>query len=437
VTEQLYGPNDVRTLNTREKHARILYRLGEFDSALSELTAVRAAMQAGDIHGTSLAAVLEDMAFVRNAQGAKDDELIALNEAALKEREADAESTTENLATGYNNLALAYYRADQLDRTLALFNKAHDLFAKAKGESYATATSLANIGGVQVRMGRWREGLSTQIEAREMFKRIGITEHQMLAQVLMGICDTEGQLESSEQAQAACDAAVSMNGRLLGESHPRFARALMLRASTEINALNFDAATRDLDRARAIYVGMQGNAAPALRAVDVATANMDRMRGDYAQLRRHLGASIAATKNPGASSALLLAWFALACERVPGEGCGNDDLARVRQALVDPKFAHNPDRLEVQNALAQIDLAHDDPNKAIEEIQQGLAATVTELGDRHSWVGEAHLLLGDARKALGDTAAANREYVAASAALSALPSGHPLRKQIENRLAQH
>jgi len=437
VTERLYGPNDVRTLDTREKHGRILYRLGEYAAAAGELTAVRSVMQVNNIHGTSMAALLEDLSFVRSAQGAQDDELIALNQEALTERLADRESTPENLATGYNNLALAYVHANQLERALDLFQKAHDLFAQAKGESYVTATSLANVGGVLFRLGRWHEGLSSQQASREMFRRIGIDSHQMLSQVLMGICETETQLELIEQARAVCDEAVTMIAHVQGESHPRFVRALALRASAEISAAQFDPATLDLDRARTIVTGIKGDPAAAFRALDMVTAKMDWLHGDYAQLHNHLRPSIMVARNAGGAPVpILFARFALACERAPGDGCGGDDVERANQVLADPKFARHPDRLPAQTALAQIDLLHGDANKAIARIEQGLAIATPELGDKHSWVGEAHLVLGDARKALGATAAADREYAAAATILGALPPDHPLRVEAESRLAR-
>jgi eukaryotic-like serine/threonine-protein kinase len=437
VTERLYGPNDVRTLDTREKHARILYRLGQYDEAARELAAVRTAMRINHIGGTSLAATLEDLSFVRAAQGARDDELIALNEEALKQRLADPESTSENLAVGYNNLALSHVHADQLDRALELFRKAHDLFAQAKGESYVTATSLANIGGVQFRIGHWREGLATQIQAREMFRRIGIENHQMLAGVLMGICETETQLELNEQAHVTCDDEVAMVARVQGESHPRFVRALSLRAGAEVGAAQFAAATLDLDRARGIAAAMKTDPAPARRALDLVSAKMDRMNGDFDQLRRHLSASVAGATKPGDTTApVLLAWFALACEHAPGEGCAADIAARAQQALADPEFARHPNLLAAENALAQIDLLHHEPQSAIDRISKGLVVAEPELGEKHSWVGAAHLLLGDAQTARGDSAAAKREYATAAAILDALPADHPLRTQAESRLAQ-
>ncbi|MDR3388275.1 MAG: serine/threonine-protein kinase [Rudaea sp.] len=438
VTERLYGANDARTLDTREKHARILYRLGEYDAASSELTAVRTAMRANQIGGTSLAVTLEDISFVRYAEGAKDEELIPLNEEALKERLADPESKPENLAAGYNNLALAYAHADQLDRALELMQKAHDLFVQAKGESYVSATSLANIGGIQFRLGRWREGLKNQIQAREMFQRLGIDSHQMLAGVLMGICETETQLELYELAHAACDDEVAMVARVQGESHPRFARALALRASAEIGAAQFDAAEADLDRARGIVAGMKTDPAPARRGLDLVFAKMDRIKGDYARLREHLNAPIASSLKSGDSSApVAFAWFALACEHVSGEGCEAGIAARAQDAAIEPKFAHNPNLLAAENTLAQIDLLHHDPAAAIVRIRNALAVAEAELGEKHSWVGEAHLLLGDAQAALGDHEAAGREYATALSVLGALPGNNPLRAQAESHLGQN
>ena len=227
-----------------------------------------------------------------------------------------------------------------------------------------------------------------------------------------------------------------MVARVQGQSHPRYVRALGLRASAEATAAQFDAATLDLDRARTIVAQGKADPAPAFRAFDLIAAKMDYLRGDYAQLRKHLAASIAITQSSGSAAPVLFAWFALSCEHSPGEGCGSDDVERARQILADPKFAHDPDQLPARNALARIDLLHGDANKAIEEVQQGLTIALPEVGEKHSWVGEAHLLLGDANDALHDAAAAEREYASAAAIANTSPPGHPLRIETESRLAR-
>jgi eukaryotic-like serine/threonine-protein kinase len=436
VAEQVYGANDERTLVARAKHAMVLYRLGEFDAALSEMEAVRSTMKANAIHGVAFADVLESIAFVRNAQDADINEVIALNEEAVREREGDAQATPENLATGYNNLALAYYHDDQLSKALELFQKANVLFVQAKGDSYATASSLANIGGTMYKMGLWREGLPPQIEARAMFKRIDIDSHQMLVGILSGICEDETQLELINDSLTDCNAAVVMAAQVLGESHTRFLRTLNYRASAEIRAAQFDAAKADLDRARAIAPTIEGAGAAAIRVTDAVAANMDRLQGDYALLRQHLAASVAVMrKSAGTSSPTQFAWFALACEHAPDAAvCSGDDVTRARQGLADPKLAHLPTQLAARNALAQIDLIHGDAKQAVEKIREGLRLALPELGDGHSSVGEAHLILGDAQMALADKSAAAREYAVAATVVRGLPAGHPLKAQVATRL---
>jgi eukaryotic-like serine/threonine-protein kinase len=436
LNERVYGPNDPRTLNARELHARVLADLNDDTQALAEFTAVRAAMEVAGIHGVQHARVIDDLSLVRMDQGARDDEIITDKQLALAEREYDPAATPDDLSSGYNNLGNAYDRARQWDQALNWYRKAYATDLKSRGESFASAVGLGNIGGILYWSGRWRESVATLEQARASYQHVAVDNHPNLVSLLIRLCDEQAQLELNDRAKTTCNDAVKMAGRVLGESHPTYAMALIRRAGAGISAGRFDAAGADLQRARDIYAKSDTDARGALRIADVTQAAMDRLRGDDASAREHLKTIIPGAANAESPSASrTFAWFALACIRAPGDGCTADQTQQAEKILASPAFTQHPNQLPGRTALAQIDLLHGDANKAIERIEKGLVIAVPELGEKHSWVGEAHLRLGDAQTALGDAVAAHGEYTAAAAILSTLPADHPLRVEVESRLA--
>jgi serine/threonine-protein kinase len=436
INARVYGANDLRTLDARELHARVLSDLNRDDDAMAEFTAVRTALETAGIHGATHARVIDDMSVVRMDQGASDEEIIAAKKDALRERELDPAVTPGDLSAGYNNLGNAYDRASRWDDALHWYRKAYETDLAARGESIDTAIGLGNIGGILYWSGRWRESVATLEHARAMFAHIAATDHPNLVSLLIRLCDEQAQLEMLDQASATCADAVAMAARVLGESHTTYAMALMRRSGVEIASGNFDAATADLAHAREIYAAGQSNPAGALRIAAMAQATMDHTRGDYSGLREHLAKFLghaADAKSPSAPRTF--AWFALACAKSPGSECADDQTARAQAILDDPEFSQSPNQLPGRTAIAQIALMHGDAATAVKQLEQGLAVATKELGEHHSWVGEAHLVLGDARAASGDAAAAKMEYATAVDILRTLPATHPLRLRADDRFS--
>jgi tetratricopeptide (TPR) repeat protein len=424
----------LRTLRARELHARLLGDLNEDDASQSELTAVQSAMQRAGIRGVTYARLLDDLSSLRMDQGASDDEIIALRKQALDEREHDASASEDDISSGYNNLGIAYDRASQWDPAEFWYKKAYDTDMQTRGETFATAIDLGNVGNIQYWTGRWRESVATLTAARAIYQRVGIDNHSNVLSLLIRTCDEQAQLESGG-AIATCNEAVAMADHIFGSAHPTFAMALMRRAGAFIAFGDFASASADLAEAREIIATAQGDPRGLQRIADVTQSTLDHALGDDAALREHLKSITKEKEKPASASApRIYPWFALACLRARGDGCSDHSVPLALEMLDDPQFAKHPNRLAGSIAMADIEISRGDATAAIQRIEAALAVTRAELGESHSWIGEADIALGDAHIALGNPLAARDNYRTAAAILQKLPATHPLRMKADARL---
>jgi eukaryotic-like serine/threonine-protein kinase len=434
LNAEVYGDSDLRTLRARQLHARLLGDLNEDDASQSELTAVQSAMQRAGIRGVTYARLLDDLSSLRMDQGASDDEIIALRKQALDEREHDANASEDDISSGYNNLGIAYDRASQWDPAEFWYKKAYDTDMQTRGETFATAIDLGNVGNIQYWTGRWRESVATLTAARAIYQRVGIDNHSNVLSLLIRTCDEQAQLESGG-AIATCNEAVAMADHIFGSAHPTFAMALMRRAGAFIAFGDFASASADLAQAREILATAQGNPRGLQRIADVTQSTLDHALGDDAALREHLKSITKEKEKPASASApRIYPWFALACLRAPGDGCSDHSVPLALEMLDDEQFAKHPNRLAGSIAMADIEISRGDATAAIQRIEAALAVTRAELGDSHSWIGEADIALGDAQIALGNPLAARDNYRAAAVILQKLPATHPLRMKAGARL---
>jgi tetratricopeptide (TPR) repeat protein len=425
ASRDAYGATDRRTLQAQVVYARALRDAGSPDVAASELDTVLAAMRERSIRGLDFANALSLMALTREDLGLYA-EALTFRAESLQERERDPDASADDLATGHNGLGVVYEKLHDYPRALEHHRKAYELHQASKGDSLATATSLANIGNTLSWMGRWHEAVKTIEPARAMYSGIGIERHPNLLALLIRLCDLRGQLES-EGAQAVCDQAVSMAEDLFGTSHPQYATALMRRAQVKVTAGD-PTATDDYARVRDIFSAAEGDASGRLAMAAGSESSLLYLREDYPGLREMLQ-EIATGKVPAGapSTSRSYAWFALACLRAPGPGCSSSTLGNAEHALADPLYSQTPYQLSARIALAEIDLAHADPRGAIARVEAGLATALPELGPRHSIVGLAYQLLARAREQLGEADQARVEHARADAIIAALPATHPLR----------
>ena len=434
LNAKVFGNGDLRALRALQLHARLLGDLGEDAASRSELTTVQSAMQRTGIHGVIYARLLDDLSSLRMDEGAGDDEIIALRKQALDEREHDSSASEDDISSGYNNLGIAYDRASQWKPAEFWYQKAYDTDMQARGETFATAIDLGNVGNIQYWTGRWRESVATLSGARAIYQRVGIDSHPNVLSLLIRLCDEQAQLESND-ATTTCDQAVTMADHIFGRAHPTYAMALIRRASASIALGSFSSASTDLATAREILARSEGDHRGMLRIADITQATMDQALNDDVALREHLKAITSKKeKTASASAPRIYPWFALACLHAPGDGCSEQSIPLALEMLSDPEFARHPNRLAGSIAMAEIEISQGEAANAIQRIEAALAATRSELGDAHSWIGEADIALGDADAAVGNRAAAREHYEAAVAILQKLPMSDPRRLHAEERM---
>lgn len=427
-----YGGGDPHTLDARTMYARVLRRLGRYQEALQQYEAAQETMRRRGVTGVVYARLLEGKAYALHRVGRAGDAL-RLKRQAVVLRENDPDATTDDLASGYNNLGIALDSAHDYPGALKYFGKAWAIHAEDKGDSVATATSLANMGNVYSWMGQWHEATEKLEQARAMYARVGLSSHPNLTALLIRLCDVRAQLEAAN-AQAICDQALAAVEAMYPPDHPYLAMALTRHAGAAVAAGNLAAASADFDRARAIFSRSESKRATWLSFVAAAEARVQYWRGDYPALRDGLLAFISRGSSAKSTAApRSFAWFALACKRAPGAGCSADAISKARRVLADPLFKSHPDQLAAHMALAEIRLHRGDAHGAIAEIGSGMAIAAPELGDRHSMIAAAHLLLARAYAKLGDNPHARAELVAARTAIDALPAPHPLHARLAAR----
>jgi len=313
------------------------------------------------------------------------------------------------------------------DQALAWYQKAADLDSNPSPENFSFAGDLLRIGATHYWMGHWRAAFNEHKRALDMFDRFRPKGHPNRIPLLAYLCDEAVGLEERASAQGYCDEILTVAHDTFGANHQQFAIAMIRNVSAQVLLGHADNMVRDLARARDVLAHADGDQSRIIKGANLLEASVAYARHDFGNLRELLRTLIGATERANQRAPRAFAWFALACARVPGDGCANDAVAQADGVLADARFAHHPYQLAAQIALAEIDLAAGKPQTAIDRVQAGLASALPEIGDQHSWVGQAHALLAIAFLALDDAPRAHREQALADEIVAAQPPNHPLR----------
>jgi eukaryotic-like serine/threonine-protein kinase len=430
-----FGDDDVRTLRAREMYARVLRKTGKFEVALREIEAVRATMQEQAIRGQDYARTLDALFAVQRQLGMEPAEGIVLEREALDARLADPEASADDLATGYNNLGGAYSNASDFASATPWYEKALALHRKQRGDSLDTASALTNVASTLTQSGQWRDGEARLLEARDMFRRIGIDQHPALVTVLLRHCGVLVDLELLDRADRVCAEAEAMTLSVHGEHHGQYLGLLLRRANLHFARGERAEAQRDLNQARALTKSDPPIGEPAflLGVIDAWQARSWWLNDDYPTLRdamlRLLSTDPAnsARLGPGTAGGFYYAGLAaLACHHAPDARCGSDRIAQAMRLLAEPAAQNSALRLPAQLALAEIDLANGTPDHAVAILSPLLAELDAELHPEHSLRVQAWLTLAALRAQQGQAEKAQADAARGYAALQALPAGHAL-----------
>ncbi len=430
-----WGASDARTLAARELHARTLRKLGEYPAALQELEAVRAALHAEQRRGQDYARLLDATSAVGKEQGMDPARVVALQREALAVREADPGATTDDLATGYNNLGSAFFYAGDPASATAWLEKALAVHRSAEGDSFDTAAALQNLGLVEVQAGRWHDAGLRFDEARRMFAAIPIERHPSLVTLLIRQCGLAVDQGNLDAADATCAQAEAMTREVHGTTHRQFAGLLMRRANLRLARGEAEDSRKDFEMAREVARGLASadDRNYVLGMIDAAQAHWWWLHGDYAALRDAmlglLGPDASPRFGPTQPGRFLHASLAaLACSRAPVADCSADRWTGAEALLADPQAMQSALRLPSRIALAECAPSGHE-FAARQELARALGEVGPELAPAHAWRVQAHRALASLDTRLGDMAAADSEAALAAEASAAMPPGHSLRRR--------
>ena len=424
-----WGERDPRTLAALARRGETAYHLGRFADAVSDLEQATAAMRAIGAHGDDYAFAMEDLGMTYNKVG-RHAEAIAAQHVAY-DLLKDSGDRVE-IATAMNNLGGAYLAAGDAEQSLQWRKRAYDWHvAHGLGENRAALITLGNIARVEHGLGHWREALADLERLLPLRDKIAGGLLQRWSTTSQA-CSTAFWLWQLDKAEKYCEQALAEAEREASPTRPR-AIVLGFRGSLRVRQGRYAQAREDLAESGRLLATIEGSNANYLYGNSIDMAEMIRVEGTPAQYAAALAPLLPTPedeKKLAASSALLLARFALVCTETPSEesACHGDPAARARN-LVNALPKGQPYRLPAMTALALRAVHLGDAPGAVAMLRPELAAA-SELGADHPWVGEAQAALAIAAAAAGDIALASTARHEAERIASLLPSGHPLRRRL-------
>ncbi len=431
ANQRAYGDRDSHTIGAREIYARVLRKVGDYAAARTELDGLRASLRSGDMPPQRHAQLLDALGALGKDTGMPPAEVIALEREALARRESDPVASLDDLATGYNNLGSAYAYANDHAQAMPWLEKAYSTYYAYHGDSLSAASTLFNLGTIQVDAGNWSAGASRHRDARAMFARIPIERHPALSSLLVSHCGALVAMELLDEADRICAEGEAMVLALHGREHRQFAIFLQRRARLHLAHGRSADAHADFDAARAIArgIGNAGDRDYLLATIDAGQSRDWWLRQDFPALRDAM-LSLLSSTHPRLGAQTLGGFHyaslaALACRRAPAPACGGDRVAAAAKALADPLPHGHALRLPSLLALAEAD-AHAAGITA-PMLEQALADAAPNYGPRHSIQVQAHRVLAARYAETGDPAAAAMHLAQAEQVARVLPFGHPLR----------
>lgn len=429
-----WGERDARSVEARYRHAMQLRHVGENDRAHAELEAVLGDMREQGIGGEAYASVLDEYVGVRMRQGVPPSEVVELLREALHARESEPVPTPASLALGYSNLAIGLQESGDFHGALEQLTRGLELEQRHVGSGVRTANVLVGIGINHSYLGHWREAEQAMQQARNMYANTAVARSPKMVSLLSRLCATQAGLEQFAAAEATCEDAVLMAREVGGEGSAPYATALVRRAEAAFGRGDFSEMQADIDLAYQAADALQGNRAYVRAIVESAESRLWQVRGEWDRRRDKLAATLdpstaggrLGTKAPGAPQ--IAANLALACEYAPDEiHCGGDPVARADALIAAMGTPRSVQILFAQLPLAEIELLHDQPARALERLEPALTAVEPELPPTHSRLANAYALLAEAHRRLGNAEAAQRTAARVDDILAALPPQHPAR----------
>jgi tetratricopeptide (TPR) repeat protein len=430
LARQAYGERDARTLIALGQRGRLAQLTGDPDSAMRDLEAAVAGMDAIGLRSIDYAHTLQDLARVR-VREARFDEAIALSLKAYEIARTQARPDDPALGSVMNNVGYAYNSADDIERGLQWQQRAYDWHVRVGGGSSRPALSaLGNVANGKFRLGRWREAQADLERLLLQSASVSGGPHNLWNEWVQS-CSVATALDDLAGAERHCAAALA--AAAMPDGDPRsYAITLVFRAALRVQQGRYREARADLAESSRRLRALKGDQSRYLQMGAAIEADMVRIEGTSAQIATALDAVVSAgdfEKNTR-NAPVLLAQFALACRHHPLPRCNDEPARRAEALLAKSPYRQHPYRLPARAALTLVDLDAGNAKTRQAALQTTLAAVQPELGADHPWVAEAQAALAQAATAADDDRTATQAIAEARRIAGRLPADHPLRTRL-------
>ena len=420
LSERVLAPSDIEAIRALTARGYAEVRMEDYAAGGADLRLAHQRMLAQGIHGEALIDLLGPLGAVENSEG-HGEVALSLAREALAERIATWGPDDPRVGIGYNDVASALEGLERYDEAMAMWRRTWQFELAHFGPSSNESTlALAGLASSAYRAGHWTQAHALFAQALAMYARNGRRPQLTQVYAAQKACVLEGLRADRASAQARCRQAQAWSAGGFGAGSALHGDSLEATAFGAVEAGDLAGARKLFDSARRLYGSDPANRMRIGR-VDSELAGIDLLEGQPAQARERLPEAIAGLRTRGYQMPPLIAEarLLLACSRSPGPQCPATLEAAVDRDLAAVASRDDPQLLWVHLLLAQVELAHGEPDRAKTRLAAAIPRASRELPPAHPRRLAAQLWLAVAAARSGDCTHAAAQAQAAQAIIVA------------------
>ncbi|MDA8021073.1 MAG: serine/threonine-protein kinase [Thermoanaerobaculia bacterium] len=236
-----------------------------------------------DPDGVDVASTLSGLAWTVRLQNRPEEAEPLLQEALKLHRQHFGDAHPE-VASAWNNLANSLWELERWEEGDEAMHRSIQSMKDLYGDTHPDiATSLGNLAGSRSKRGELEGAAALYRQAMEMRESIFGPSHRRLAQTKAQLAEVLHRAGNFAEAALLFEESLSIFREQLSADHPSFGRVWRGFGSMWLDAGELDRARQALNKARAVYAGMEGSSWPW--RIDVMLAEIERKQGRLAESR--------------------------------------------------------------------------------------------------------------------------------------------------------
>jgi serine/threonine-protein kinase len=378
VSERTLAPSDIEAIRALTARGYAEVSMEDYAAGGADLRLARRRMLDQGIRGEALVDLLGPLGAAENSEGHGEAALDLAHE-ALAERIATWGPDDPRVGIGYNDVASALEGLERYDEAIPMWRKTWQFELAHFGPSSNQATlALAGLASSEYRAGHWTQAHTLFAQALAMYARNGNQPQLTQVYAAQKACVLDGLRADRAGAEARCRQAQAWSAGGFGADSALHGDSLEATAFGELEVGDLAAARKLFDAARKLYGHDPANRMRIGR-VDSELAGIALLEDQPVLARELLPGAIAGLRTrkyrmpPLIAEARLL----LACAQSPGAQCPHELQATVDRDLAAVASSGDPQLLWVHTLLAQVELAHGQPDQA----KARLAAAIARAGE--------------------------------------------------------